>query len=245
MNEQRIALRQRRDLSEIIQAALNLYQQNFAPLFLIAAVVIPLGVASAALQSAVDDSAGVGLAVGGITILQAGVNLLAGAAIITGLVVIDRSQEPTFSSAYDVAFERFWTLLGGVLRAAVIILLLLITIIGIPWAIQRFVRWLFVEQAIIIDASTASEALNHSAVAVEGRWWRTLGIALVIGIIVTVPASIIAGVFSFAPVLLAGTANSIVNALVLPFAITCMTLLYMDLQVRKESDERTTSDTPA
>ena len=33
MNEQRIALRQRRDLSEIIQAALHLYQQNFAALF--------------------------------------------------------------------------------------------------------------------------------------------------------------------------------------------------------------------
>ncbi len=99
MNGQRIALRQRRDLSEIIQAAFNLYQQNFAPLFLIAAAVIPLGVASAALQGAVEDSAGAAIAVGGIAILQVGVNLLAGAAIITGLLTIDRSQEPTFSTS--------------------------------------------------------------------------------------------------------------------------------------------------
>ena len=245
MNGQRIALRQRRDLSEIIQAAFNLYQQNFAPLFLIAAAVIPLGVASAALQGAVEDSAGAAIAVAGIAILQVGVNLLAGAAIITGLLTIDRSQEPTFSTAYDVAFERFWTLLGGVLRAGIIVVLLLITIIGIPWAIQRAVRWLFVEQAIIIDGTTAGESLSRSAAAVEGRWWRTLGVGLVIAIIVTVPASIIAGAFSLAPVFVAGTVNSIVNALVLPFAITCMTLLYMDLQVRKESDERTASDAPA
>ena len=145
--------------------------------------------------------------------------------------------------SYDVAFERFWTLLGGVLRAGIIVVLLLITIIGIPWAIQRAVRWLFVEQAIIIDGSTASESLSRSADAVLGRWWRTLGVGLVIAIIVTVPASIIAGAFSLAPVFVAGTVNSAVNALVLPFAITCMTLLYMDLQVRKESDERTASDT--
>ena len=59
MNEQRIALRQRRDLSEIIQAALDLYRQNFAALFVIAAVVIPLDIASAALGAIAEDSAGV------------------------------------------------------------------------------------------------------------------------------------------------------------------------------------------
>ena len=49
MNEQRIVLRQRRDLGEIIQAALHLYQRNFGALFVIAAVVVPLGIASATL----------------------------------------------------------------------------------------------------------------------------------------------------------------------------------------------------
>ena len=110
MNEQRIALRQRRDLGEIIQAALHLYQQNFAPLFIIAAVVIPLGIASAALQRTVDDSVGVGLAVLGIAILQLAVNLLAGAAIIIALTKVDQGGEPTFADTYDAAFERFWTL---------------------------------------------------------------------------------------------------------------------------------------
>jgi len=43
MNEQRVALRQRRNLSQIIEAAFNLYLQNFWPLlaiFLVATACI-------------------------------------------------------------------------------------------------------------------------------------------------------------------------------------------------------------
>ncbi|MCI0777984.1 MAG: hypothetical protein J4N95_07365 [Chloroflexi bacterium] len=242
MNEQRIALRQRRDLGEIIQAALHLYQRNFAALFVIAAVVVPLGIASAALQRAVDDSVGVGFAILGIAILQLAVNLLAGAAIIIALTKIDQGGDPTFADTYDAAFERFGTLLGAFLRALVIVLLLSITIVGLPWAIQRMVRWIFIEQAVILDGATPSTALSRSAAAVQGRWWRTLGIAIVIGLISTLPASIVAAVLIVAPVLVSGTVNSFVNALLLPFAVTAMTLLYFDLQVRKESDERIASD---
>lgn len=243
MNEQRIALRQRRDLSEVIQAAFQLYRQNFAPLFIIAAVVIPLGIASAALQGTVDSSVGVALAVLGIAVLQLAVNLLAAAAIIIALTNIDQGGAPTFSETYDAAFERFWTLLGAVLRALVIVLLFSITIIGIPWAIQRMVRWLFVQQAVILDGAAPSMALSRSAAAVQGRWWRTLGIAIIIGLISTIPATIVGAVLIVAPALVSGTVNSFLNALLLPLGVTAMTLLYLDLQVRKESDERTASDT--
>lgn len=243
MNGQRIALRQRRDLSEVIQAAFQLYRQNFAPLFIIAAVVIPLGIASAALQGTVDSSVGVALAVLGIAVLQLAVNLLAAAAIIIALTNIDQGGAPTFSETYDAAFERFGTLLGAVLRALVIALLFAITIIGIPWAIQRMVRWLFVQQAVILDGAAPSMALSRSAAAVQGRWWRTLGIAIIIGLISTIPATIVGAVLIVAPALVSGTVNSFLNALLLPFGVTAMTLLYLDLQVRKESDERTASDT--
>ncbi len=236
MNEQRVVLRQQRDLGQIIGDAMGLYTQNFWPLFSIAAAVIPLGIASAALQAAIDDSAAMALVLLALVVLQAAVNLLAGAALIAALGDIDAGRPPEFSRAYDVAFERFWTLVGAILRAAFHILLFAITIIGIPWAIQRAVRWLFVEQAVILDGTSARAALSYSADAVAGRWWRTLGIAIVIGIIGTVPASIIAGVFVFAPILVSGTVNAIVNAALLPFAVTAMTLLYCDLKVRKESD---------
>ena len=248
MNEQRIALRQRRDLGEIIQAALHLYQQNFAALFVIAAVVVPLGIASATLAPdpvdfgdtyAVDGEL---LAFLGIVLLGALVTVLASAAIIAALAQIDQGGLPEFSSAFDAAFERVWTLLGAALRAIAIVVLLSITVIGIPWAIQRAVRWLFVPQAVMLDNTTAREALAKSASAVEGRWWRTFAVALVILVIVRVPGFIVAGLLVRAPALLSGTVNSLMNALLLPLAVIAITLLYFDLQIRKDSDERIASD---
>ncbi|OGO52410.1 MAG: hypothetical protein A2148_05795 [Chloroflexi bacterium RBG_16_68_14] len=233
--EQRVPLRQRRDLSQIIEASLNLYLRNFWPFFSIAAIVIPLGVASAAFQSAIDDRAALTAIVLPLALLQAAANLLAVAALIAALADLDAGRRAEFSRSYDVAFERFWTLAGAILRVAAIVLLLFVTVLGIPWAIQRAVRWLFVEQAVILDGTSAKEALGVSADAVIGQWWRTLGISLVIGAIGGVPASIVGGLFYLAPVLVSGTANAVVNAALLPFGVTAMTLLYLDLKVRKES----------
>ena len=244
MNEQRVALRQPRNLSQIIEAAFNLYLQNFWPLLAIAGVVIPLGVASAALQTAVEDPVALVTIAIVLGLVQTAVNLLAVAALVASLADLDQGRPADFSHAYDVAFERFWTLAGAILRVVGIVLALAVTIIGIPWAIQRIVRWLFVEQAVMLDGTSARAALSFSADAVTGQWWRTLGIALVIGIIGAVPASIIAGVLALAPPLMAGTVNSVVNAALLPFAVTAMTLLYCDLKVRKESIPAGSSPAP-
>jgi uncharacterized membrane protein len=235
MNDQRVALRQRRDLSEIIEAALSLYTQNFWTLFRVAAVVIPLGVASAAFRATTEDDTALTAVVLALTLLQAAVNLLAVAAVIAALEDIGAGRTADFSRAYDVAFERFWALAGAILRVLAIVLLLAVTVLGLPWAVRQAVRWLFVEQAVILDGKSARDALAESANAVIGSWWRTLGISALIGIIGAVPAALVARAFSLAPVLLAGTVNATVNALLLPFAVSAMTLLYLDLKVRKET----------
>ena len=233
--EQRVPLRQRRDLSQIIEAAANLYVRNFWPLFRIAAVIIPLGIASAALQSSIENDVAAAIVVGVLALVQAAVNLLAAAAVIAALSDMDAGKPAEFSRAYDVAFERFWTLAGALLRVFFHVVLFAITVVGIPWAIQRSIRWLFVEQAVILDGTSAKAALSYSADAVIGRWWRTFGIWIVISVIAVVPASIVTGLFTLAPVLVSGTVNAVVNAALLPFAVTAMTLLYFDLKIRKDA----------
>lgn len=98
---------------------------------------------------------------------------------------------------------------------------------------------------MVLDGATPSAALRQSAATVNGRWWRTLGAALVILVIVRVPGLIVAGLLVFAPVSVSGTVNSFMNALLLPFGVTAMTLLYLDLQVRKELDEHIATDSAA
>jgi len=237
MREQRVALRQRRDLSQLIEASARLYLQNLAPLFLIAAVVVPLGIAGAALETAIEDDVTALVIFAVITVAQAAVSLLVGAAVVGALADIDADRQPDFSRAYDVAFARFWTLAGAILRVVAVVGLLAITIIGLPWAIRQGIRWIFIQQAIILEGTNARDALNRSSQTVIGSWWRTFGIWILIGIIAGVPGGIATAVFSLAPVLVSGTVNAVVSAALLPFAAIATTLLYFDLRVRKQEAE--------
>ena len=236
MIEGRIVLRKQRDLGEIIQAAITIYMQNLWPLFTIAAIVIPVNIASAIFQETLDDPATAALVGLALTLLQFAVGLLAGATLIFALSEIDAGRPADFSSAYDVAFERFGRLAGAYLRVLFHVTLFAITIVGIPWAIQRLVRWSFVQQAVILDDTSAQAALSYSADAVAGRWWRTLGIILAISIIVMIPTLSVYGLFALAPVVVSSIANAIVNAAALPFGVTATTLLYFDLKARRESE---------
>ncbi|MCH8993920.1 MAG: hypothetical protein IH959_03025 [Chloroflexi bacterium] len=235
MTEERMPLKQRRDLSQIIETAFTLYARNFWPLYSIAAVVIPLGIASAVLQVAIDDDLATAIVITSLSLLQIAVSVLAVAAIVAALGDIDAGRPAEFSHAYDVAFERFWTLLGALLRVVAIVLLLFITILGIPWAIQRSVRWLFVQQAVILDRTSARAALSYSADAVSGSWWRTFGIMILLTVIVQIPAQIISAPFALAPPLVSGTVSSSLSALALPLSAIGMTLLYFDLKARRQA----------
>ncbi len=236
MIEGRIVLRKQRDLGEIIQAAITIYMQNLWPLFTIAAIVIPISIAGAIFQETLDDPATATAVWLTLTLLQFAVGLLAGATLIFALSEIDAGRPADFSSAYDVAFERFGRLAGAYLRVLFHVTLFAITIVGIPWAIQRLVRWSFVQQAVILDDTSAQAALSYSADAVAGRWWRTLGIILAISIIVMIPTLSVYGLFALAPVVVSSIANAIVNAAALPFGVTATTLLYFDLKARRESE---------
>ena len=237
MIEGRIVLRKQRDLGEIIQAAITIYMQNLRPLFTIAAIVIPISIASPIFLERLDDPATATAVWLALTLLQFAVGLLAGATLIFALSEIDAGRPADFSSAYDVAFQRFGRLAGAYLRVVFHVTLFAITIVGIPWAIQRFVRWyFFVQQAVILDDTSARAALSYSADAVAGRWWRTLGIILAISIIVMIPTLSVYGLFALAPVVVSSIANAIVNAAALPFGVTATTLLYFDLKARRESE---------
>jgi hypothetical protein len=230
---EREPLRQRRDLGQIIDAAFRLYRQNFAVLFTIAMLVIPLGIASGIFQTIGNETAATAV-IGLLTLCQAGVNLLAAAAIIVALDEIDAGQTPEFGRSYDVAFARFGALLMGVLRMAFHVVLFTITIIGIPWAIQRVIRWLFIEQTIMLEGAGPKESLSQSADVVLGSWWRTAGIWLVISILAAIPVALVRVGLFFAPVAVSSTAAAAFDALVLPFVVIAMTMLYFDLKLRKD-----------
>ncbi len=111
--------------------------------------------------------------------------------------------------------------------------LLLLIIPGIYLAI----RWYFVTQAVVVEGARGTKALSRSGDLVRGNWWRVLGIVLVAGLIMVVPALTIglpldlaAESADRAALSLLGTIVS--ETIVAPFNALVVTLLYFDLRAR-------------
>lgn len=196
-----------------------------------------------------------------VGLLQSFAQWLASIALMAALADLNAGQRVRFSRAYSVVFTRIWTLVGASLRVAAIIIAPLILLIGgpiaisllgnddlggglfllgiiisLPWVLYHVIRWLFIHQAVILDNTSSRAALSYSADAVKGRWWRTFGIAIVLGIIVRVPDSIVGRIFALAPIVVSETMGAVVTAGLLPVGIIAMTLLYFDLNARRETD---------
>jgi hypothetical protein len=133
------------------------------------------------------------------------------------------------------------------------VLILLVTILGIPFAMYVMLGWLLAGQVVLLDDARGLDALRRSWRMVSGRRWHVLAcvalIALVEAILYNVPACIVLhsiGVgdvlrvcFPVEPVpmplrvvdwVVRGLSAALVHAL--PFIVT--TLLYYDLRVADE-----------
>ena len=120
---------------------------------------------------------------------------------------------------------------GGAAPSVAIVFALAISVVGLPWAVRQAVRWYFVPQAVVLDGARGTQALEASARAVAGRWWRTLvasAALTVVGASLGPLLGIGLIVFSSVPVASVGLISSVVYAATVPLAVIGATLLYAD-----------------
>ena len=126
-------------------------------------------------------------------------------------------------------------LLARLISMAAIVLLTL-TIVGVPLAVWLAVRWAFAEQAVLLDRRTALRSLGISAVLSSRDWWWSAGAVLSLGFVGLVAAStfgLAAILFmTSVPLVYINLATSIVFVAVVPFVAIAMSLVYFDLQAR-------------
>ncbi|HEV2129155.1 MAG TPA: hypothetical protein VGR22_11095, partial [Thermomicrobiales bacterium] len=104
-----------------------------------------------------------------------------------------------------------------------------LTVIGLPWAIERAVRWSFVAPAVLLDDTPPHQAPARSAIAVKGRWWRTAATLLVVTVLGTVPGPLLGIVLLVTESRAIDEINawsSAIYAVTLPFAILSTAVLY-------------------
>lgn len=213
-----------------------MYRGQLALFLAIAAVAIPVDIATAiAGEWAADPADGERQVLYLLmTIVQLAFTLVVSAAIVTVAAAHLQGRQATFADAYANALDRFSTLWWASLRVVLHVLLFAITIVGIPWAIQRFVRWLFVEQTVVLEGMSAKDSLAGSADVVIGQWWQTLGPAFVVWLLVFVPNIVVTAAVWSMPVAVGGPIGAIVATVTTPFLAIGMTLLFFDLKARKE-----------
>ncbi len=172
---------------DILETVFGIYQNHFRLIFGICTVyfILTLGVTlSADISTFFFESSGMqGMAIAInpiatwittlISLFSLGALLFTGAQIYLGNPI-------TAGAAFSQVTRRFWSYLGSSVLLMIVVALLALTIIGIPFAIYFGIRWGFYGQAVLIEGTSATNALKRSRELVRGTWWRIFGIMLAI-----------------------------------------------------------------
>ncbi len=113
-----------------------------------------------------------------------------------------------------------------------IVLVLSITVIGIPFAIRQLVRYQFMPPVVMLEGLDGRRSLARSSELVRKRWWHT---ALFVGTVYTILAGIglvlglaLLVVFTGLPLWTLSLIVTMCNVLVMPLGAIAVTMLYGD-----------------
>jgi hypothetical protein len=174
--------------------------------------------------------------------IPAAVSYLVVAPLITAICVyalqsVAAGGSPKAREALVKGFESFSPVFFAVLLAALGILLGAILILP---GIYLFVRWYFVPQAVVLEGAHGAGALRASGRLVEGSWWRTLGLILLVNVAALLVAVVLGAPFTAAAdsadrALWSLIGQIVAGAVTQPFGALYSTLLYFDLRERRRA----------
>ena len=175
------------DFTDILDGMFTFYRSHFRLFITIGVVyfVLSFGVdLISVFLLETDATMGTGLVILVFTILFSVVVstfVVAGLAYASAHVYLGREIIP--GAALQQAWQRFWTYLGSLILWSLVVGGLTITVIGIPFAIYFSVRWGLYSLPVMLEGTTARNALRRSTELVKGTWWRVFGIMLAISLI--------------------------------------------------------------
>jgi hypothetical protein len=255
-------------VGDILDQMIRLYRQNFrlfvtivglvyVPITVLQIVVLiamgPEGLGFSALMNPGARPAAPSYSVPSISLIEGVVSSVLNCLMLASLMSAASHRylgaDITVREAYRLGWSSFWRMLCNSLLFVVIMLLLTITVIGIPFAIFFTVRWILASQIVVVEGKGPWSALGRSSQLVKGSWWRICGIFVLaivsFYIIVVIPAAVFGGVFVggailvarewlFAAYIVNSLISSLFSLLAYPILILPGVLVYYDQRVRKE-----------
>jgi len=232
-------------LGGILSETIGVYQRNvFGFIAIAAAVQIPLSILSWLLFRNTDLSFDFSLtemppisfwikvAIKSLTlsVLGGAAWILMQGALIHGISEQFIRRPIQIKNAYAFSFRRLFPRLGALVFSGVALILMWITLLGIPFAIRYGGLWVFILQTASVEGFGPRGAMSRSAALVRGSWSRVAGILFVSGIVFAIVGGIVSYIVGFIPIA-GATIGAIITA---PFLIIAHTLIYFDLRTQKD-----------
>jgi hypothetical protein len=238
-------LRQTRAFGQLVRAARQLYGRHWIAMVSIALSAIAIvAVVEGAVWLVTEVTGGIDLGVT-ITISVPTIARSLGFAAVGGAVIafvrdLEREGEARVGAAYGAVLARVWRVVFVQLIATFAVILMAFTVIGIPFAIWKYVEWQFAQQEVLFKDRSIREALRGSSRLVRGHWWRTVRVVVFLWLlsIVTGPMLTFALIFTTLSLTWINILGSLVFALLIPYVAIGRTLLYFDLEVLAEHGAR-------
>ena len=237
-----IQLQRPRDITALFGDSLGVYLRHALVFILLsAAVVVPvhlivLGVGLEQFTAAYDESPSAAEAAVPTVVSFLVIAPLITAICIHALRAVAAGGRPSAGPSFVAGFEAFTPLFFAIVLAAVGIVLGLLLLI-IP-GIYLAVRWFFVPQAVVLEDARGPDALTRSSAVVQGFWWRTFGLVIMVNLAAALPTLVLAAPFTA----IASSSDRAVWAMLgticaetvtAPFVALFSTLLYYDLRSRR------------
>jgi hypothetical protein len=242
-------LRARRAFGQLLRTARRFYRRHWKTLVPIGLIAFPIVGGVTLLSQFLVNSRAVDSTAGHAGIHLAFADLLEGfsrpvaSALVAAVVIVFvrelvRGRPVGFLDSLRGMLARFGRVVAAQLLATLGTTLLLVSVIGAPFAAWKYVSWLFVAQEVLFTDKSIREAFRGSSELVRGRWWHTVHVAGVLWLlsIAAGPALGFALIFTSFPLFWINVLGSVVYALFIPYVAVGQTLLYFDLQVREEEE---------
>jgi hypothetical protein len=245
-------LRAKRAFGQLVRATRQLYGRHWTVLVTIALAGLVIVAGTNLLAgllaggSSADEAAGrsgVNLALADLveSIARPIALAVVAAIVVIFMRLLVEARPAGFRACWKGMRERFWRIVAALLLATAGILLMAITVIGLPFAIWKLVGWSFVGQEVLFTDKSLRESFRGSSELVRGRWWHAVRVVLFLVALLFVagPVLTLGLIFTPLPFLVINLLGALIFSLLIPYAAIGQTLLYFDLQARTEEKQAT------
>ncbi|MFK8025385.1 MAG: hypothetical protein AB8G26_15615 [Ilumatobacter sp.] len=163
-------LRRRRRVGQMLRGAFGAYVSSRGALAVFAGLYLPLAVIVALVGWI--DSFGAAQSVAAVFTSVMAFFMTASVSAYWHLESADHDE--SIIEAMRLVRRRLWSLLWTTGLSAAIVVILALTVVGLPLAVRQLIRYQFIVPVVVTEELTGRAALRRSGELVEGRWWRTL-----------------------------------------------------------------------